>query len=511
MKKKIHLFLVLILMITTLFSCSTSDEQVDQTMTYHLDEEELSEVVSNSKVGVLAGGSDELCMSELYPDAKTYPFSTNSDILAAVGASKVQYGISSEAQAILYIKANDYRYEYCDTPLFTFNNAFALNKDNTELTKQISECIQQMKEDGTLDSLYQKWVIDGDYSTDDIPRLEGDDIPVLEAAVDCTGEPLAFIYNGEKTGYDCEVLERVAYQLGMRVEFQDMTFGALISSVVSGKSDVAVGITPTEERAKQIDFTETYYEEKCVIVSKKEDSNHVSIIDSLKNSFIGTFITENRWELFVSGIGITLLISIGSFVLGTICGILICWMLMAKKKWISKLGSLYVTISTGIPVLVWLMILYYIVFKQIDISGIIVAIITFGLQTGASLSGVFQTGVESIDKGQIEAAQALGFSSFGVFKNVIFPQVTRNIFGLYEGEFVGLVKTTSIVGYIAITDLTKVSDIVRSRTYQAFFPLIITAIIYFVLTHVLIIVLKKIQRKINHRNILLKGVKQDEC
>ena len=184
---------------------------------------------------------------------------------------------------------------------------------------------------------------------------------------------------------------------------------------------------------------------------------------------------------------------------------------MAKKKWISKLGSLYVTISTGIPVLVWLMILYYIVFKQIDISGIIVAIITFGLQTGASLSGVFQTGVESIDKGQIEAAQALGFSSFGVFKNVIFPQVTRNIFGLYEGEFVGLVKTTSIVGYIAITDLTKVSDIVRSRTYQAFFPLIITAIIYFVLTHVLIIVLKKIQRKINHRNILLKGVKQDEC
>lgn len=92
-----------LLMISTLFGCSTSDDQVDQTMTYHLDEEELSDVVSNVKVGVLAGRSDELCMSELYSDSKTYPFSTNSDILAAVGASKVWYGMNFEAQAIFYL------------------------------------------------------------------------------------------------------------------------------------------------------------------------------------------------------------------------------------------------------------------------------------------------------------------------------------------------------------------------------------------------------------------------
>ena len=184
-------------------------------------------------------------------------------------------------------------------------------------------------------------------------------------------------------------------------------------------------------------------------------------------------------------------------------------MLISKNKALNKIASIYNKIVTGIPILVWLMILYYIVFKSVNLSSIVVAIITFSLQTGAYLSSIFKTGIDSIDKGQEEAAKSLGFNDMQIFKKIILPQAALNIFDLYEGEFVSLVKTTSIVGYIAINDLTKVSDIVRSRTYQAFFPLVATAIIYFVVTYVFIILLNQLRKKINPklRKIILKGVK----
>ncbi len=389
-------------------------------------------------------------------------------------------------------------------------NAFALSKENTDLTDQINQCIQSLSEDGTLQSLQIKWVTENNYTMEDVPIIEDEDAPVLKVAVSCTTEPFAFIYHNEPAGHDIELIERIAYMLGMRVEFQQMDFSATITSVVSGKSDVAISITPTEERAQQVDFTEIYHNEKIVVVSLKDNVRNRSFIDTIKEYFKGTFITENRWKLFVSGIEVTVVISVFSYLLGTIIGALLCLMLMSKNKIITMIAKVYCKLSTGIPILVWLMILYYIVFKEFDISGIIVAIIAFGLQTGASLSGIFKTGIDSIDVGQKEAAEALGFNEMTIFKKIIFPQAALKIFDLYKGEFVSIVKTTSIVGYVAISDLTKVSDIVRSRTYQAFFPLIATAIIYFIITYLFVILLNQIQKKINPklRKHVLKGVQR---
>ena len=188
---------------------------------------------------------------------------------------------------------------------------------------------------------------------------------------------------------------------------------------------------------------------------------------------------------------------------------MLCAMLSSKHAVTRNIARAYGKIVTGIPILVWLMILYNMVFKGMDIPGIAVAVIGFGMDTGAALSGVFKTGLDSLDHGQIEAAEALGFLPGAVFRRIVFPQAAARVFDLYKGQFVSLVKSTSIVGYIAIVDLTKVSDIVRSRTYQAFFPLITTALIYFGITAFFVLLLSRLQRRLNPRlrRSVLAGIK----
>jgi polar amino acid transport system substrate-binding protein len=133
-------------------------------------------------------------------------------------------------------------------------------------------------------------------------------------------------------------------------------------------------------------------------------------------------------------------------------------------------------------VLVVLMLVFYVVFASIDIHPVLAAVLAFGMNFAAYISEVFRTGIEAVDKGQTEAGLAMGFSRIGTFRHVVLPQMLRRILPIYKGEFISLVKMTSIVGYIAVQDLTKASDIIRSRTFDAFFPLLFVAFLYFVIS-----------------------------
>jgi len=139
----------------------------------------------------------------------------------------------------------------------------------------------------------------------------------------------------------------------------------------------------------------------------------------------------------------------------------------------------------GTPILVILLIMYYVVFNGVNLQAELIAAIALALNFAAYAGEMMRTGVDGIDQGVLEAARALGFGRCEVFRKIIFPIATRRIMPVYKGEFISLLKTTSIVGYVAIQDLTKVSDIVRARTYEAFFPLISTALIYFLSAHLL--------------------------
>ena len=474
--------------------------------TFELTDSEIDARLSESKIGAVSGSLSEQNAFADYPDAqiKTYP--TATDALNALSAEKIDYALVTEQQAEAYLEQTT-GCRYCTDPVYATPNSFIMARDNTELCEKINAVLARFREDGTLDRVYEKW-LSGDYSQGDIPLCE--DGEVLSVAVSANLEPLCFVYNNEITGSDCEIVQRIAYELGMRVEFTEMSYSAIIPAIASGKVDVSLACSYSEERAKEVLFSDAYYEERIVLVERTTSSGETTpFLEKLKNSFIGTFLTENRWELFAKGIGVTIEISVLAYILGTVLGMVLCLMLRSSSRIYRGIAMIYSKIITGIPILVWLMVLYYMVFRSVNISGIIVAIIGFGLETGASLAGVFKTGLDSVDDGQVEAAMALGFLPSETFRRIVFPQAAARIFDLYSGAFVSLVKATSIVGYIAIMDLTKVSDIVRSRTYQPFFPLIATALIYFGITRIFVVLLRRVQRKLNPklRKCVLKGIK----
>lgn len=219
--------------------------------------------------------------------------------------------------------------------------------------------------------------------------------------------------------------------------------------------------------------------------------------------FYKTFICEDRYLYFLEGLKYTLVIAIFSVFLGLFLGIVTSvirdYNSNTKKLHIlSKISGFYVYIIRGTPTLLQLMIFYYVVFKTVNISPIIVGILTFGINSGAYVSEIFRAGFLSIDKGQREASSSLGLNYIKTMKYVIFPQALSKIFPALGNEIITLVKETSIAGYIGIVELIKASDIISSRTYDYFFPLIVAALVYLFLTYLLSRIMKFWERKLNH-------------
>lgn len=226
------------------------------------------------------------------------------------------------------------------------------------------------------------------------------------------------------------------------------------------------------------------------------------------NDFDKSLIQDDRYKFILTGIKNTLLISFFSVLLGVIIGTIVAMIIAYNKesrklKILAKLSKLYVTIIRGTPVLLQLMIMYYVVFRNArNINLIFVGSLTFGINSGAYVSEIIRAGLESIDKGQMEAGRSLGLNYLKTMKLIILPQAIKNILPAIGNEFVTLIKETSVAGYIGIRDLTKASDIIASRTYDYFFPLIIAATIYLILVLGMSKILKIFERKLakNDRN-----------
>jgi len=202
-------------------------------------------------------------------------------------------------------------------------------------------------------------------------------------------------------------------------------------------------------------------------------------MNSIAESFINNLIVEDRYRMILDGLQVTLIITLCAALLGTLLGGLVCWMRMSHKKWLQQVAKAYIDLMRGTPVLVLLMLMYYVVMAPMDASGIVVAIVTFAMNTAAYISEMLRTTIQGIDRGQTEAGLALGFTQRQTFFKIVLPQVVRKVMPVFQGEMISLLKGTSIVGYIAVADMTRASDLIRSRTFDAFFPLILTAIIYF--------------------------------
>ncbi len=217
---------------------------------------------------------------------------------------------------------------------------------------------------------------------------------------------------------------------------------------------------------------------------------------SVSDSFYNNLIEDDRYRMILDGLQVTLIITFCAAILGTLLGGLVCWMRMNRRSWLQKVAKVYIDIMRGTPVLVLLMLMYYVVLAPMKATGIVVAIITFAMNMAAYVSEMLRTAIQGIDRGQTEAGLALGFTRRQTFVRIVLPQVIKSVMPVYQGEVISLLKGTSVVGYIAVADMTRASDLIRSRTFDAFFPLIVTAIIYFLMAWLIGLLLTSlVQRK----------------
>lgn len=219
-------------------------------------------------------------------------------------------------------------------------------------------------------------------------------------------------------------------------------------------------------------------------------------------SFYKTVIYDNRYEYIFEGLFNTIIIAFFAVIIGIVIGILISiirnnYEVNGKGKFLNSIANLYVNIIRGTPVILQLMIIYYVIFKSVDINIVVVGIIAFGINSGAYVSEIIRAGINSIPKGQMEAGFSLGLRYGTVMKDIILPQAIRNILPALGNEFITLLKETSVGAYIGIIELTKASDIIASRTYDYFFPLIIIAIIYLIMTLGLSKLVNVMERRLN--------------
>lgn len=450
------------------------------------------EDIKTKKIGVLLGSVHDGYAHQHYPQATVMQYKSTSDLILAVKTGKVDAGLFVH-ELLLDVLRQDANLGFLDKILEVHPVAYGFNKNNQALRDQYNAFLATLKRDGTYDDMVDRWINKGETTLPQIETPNKNGLLTVGHITD-SGLPFVTIKDNQLTGFNIEMTKRFAAFIGKDVRFDDMEFGSLIPALATGKIDV-IGMTlmVTEERKTKIDFADPFYAVgmhafglKKNIAAYEDTAETTSatpaFFKNIAESFYSNIIQEQRYLLLWDGLKTTVIISILSTIFGTLLGAIVCFMRMSKNSLLTIPAKIYISILRGMPVLVLLMLIFYVVFGAVNIDPVIVATIAFGMNFGAYTAEIFRSGIESIEKGQMEAGIAMGFNKVKTFTYIILPQTVRRILPIYKGEFISLVKMTSIVGYIAVQDLTKASDIIRSRTFDAFFPLIMIAILYFLIS-----------------------------
>lgn len=323
----------------------------------------------------------------------------------------------------------------------------------------------------------------------------------LVMATNAEFEPYEYREDGKIVGIDVEMATAVADKLGMELEIQDMQFDSIITAVQSGKADMGVaGMTVTEDRLKNINFSDPYTTAtQVIIVRNGKSATAFDLSESIKNNFI----TDARWKYMANGLLTTIQITFFAVIIGIVLGFIIAIIrsscdMTGKAKLINWIMKAYLTIIRGTPAMIQLLIIYYVIFAATNINKVLVATIAFGLNSSAYIAEIVRSGIMSIDPGQFEAGRSLGFTYVQTMRYFILPQAFKNVLPALGNEFIVLLKETSISGYIGIMDLTRGGDFIRSRTYEAFFPLITVALIYLIIVVGLSTMVGRLERRLKN-------------
>ena len=463
--------------------------------------------LKDKRIGVLLGSVHDTFVKKNYPNATIMQYKSPPDIVLAVKSGKADAAMYTH-EVLQQVLRDDPGLAIVGKPLFTVPIGIGFNRSNDGLREKFNEFLRQIRHNGIYDDMVKRWMKEGDTRMPEIAAVPANGVLVAGNVSD-KGMPFTIVKDNKLIGFDIELAQRFAAHLGKEIKFADMEFGSLIAAASTNKIDMIVStLMITDERKKQIAFSDPYYELGSVVFALKKniaayaaptgatetEPAPASFMQGIANSFQSNIIQEERHLLIWDGLKTTVVISVLATLFGTLLGAAVCWMRMSKQAVLNLPARVFISILRGTPVLVLLMLIFYVVFASVNISPVLVAVIAFGMNFAAYVSEIFRTGIEGVEQGQTEAGISLGFTRVATFLHFVLPQTVQRILPVYKGEFISLVKMTSIVGYIAVQDLTKASDIIRSRTFDAFFPLIMVAILYFMISWVLMQSLEYFER-----------------
>ena len=362
--------------------------------------------------------------------------------------------------------------------------AFGFQKGG-ELRDKFNVFLDSLGRDGSLERMREFWVNPDGVPFETIPEIEAftEGVP-LRVGTASMREPNSYVANGVWVGFEVELIKRFAAWIKRPVVISHFDVPSLIFGLQTGNVDIMMGsITITEERQKSIDFSVPYEikHPAYYVIDRESEIHNAAFFSRIGDSFYQNLILDKRWSYITRGLMKTLDLTVLSVFFGSLLGILLCAMARSRKKWMKDFVSVYALLMHGLPMLVLLLFMFYVVFSGTSVNALIVAVVAFSMNFASSASGIFSSSIDAIPKGQTEAGLALGFTKFGTFTNIVLPQAIQKGLSSFKGACIGLLKNTSIVGYIGVLDLTKASDLIRSRTFDAFVPLLIISVVYLIL------------------------------
>ena len=471
--------------------------------------------LKDKRIGVQLGTVFDIYATKTFPNATVLQFPSFQEVVLAVVAGKVDAGLN-DVDTIAEVMRSRTDLATFGEILFSSPVAAGFNKSKPELRLAFDAFLKEIRANGVHADMVERWMNQRSRQMPALPSATANGVLVVGTST--TGFPFVAVQDGELAGFDVELARRFGAHIGKEVRFANQEFAGLIAALVSGKVDVIISdMFMTAERAKQIDFSEPYFAQDNAAFGLRANTLprvaasapapeaadapvELSFIDKVVEGFESNILRERRYLLLWDGLKATVIISIFATLFGTALGAAVCFMRMSPLALLRVPARCYIALLRGIPVVVLLMLIFYVVFASVSIDPVFVAVIAFGMNFAAYVSEMFRSGIEGIDPGQSEAGIAMGFSRTQTFLYIVLPQMLQRTLPVYKGEFISLVKMTSIVGYIAVQDLTKASDIIRSRTFDAFFPLVMVAVLYFVISWVLMQALEYLERVTDPRS-----------
>lgn len=460
--------------------------------------------LEGSVIGVQVGTTGDIYVTDYEGDeagTKVERYKKGSDAISSLKNGKLDCVVIDEEPAKAFVKRNS-DLSILEEEFTVEEYAICVSKDREDLCEDINKALTILKQNGTLDKIIDSYITDIDNEDRyhyESPEGQTYENGKLVMATNVAFPPYEYYENNQVMGIDAEMAKAVADELHYELEISDIDFDAIITAVQGGKADIGVaGMTVTEDRLKNINFTDSYTTAKQVIVVRNGKQGSLS---SIKDSFYVNFVEDDRYMYIVKGFGNTLIIALFAALLGIILGFVVAVIRathdkVGSLKLLNALCHVYLTIIRGTPTMIQLLIIYYVIFASSDINKVVVAILAFGINSGAYVAEIVRGGIMSLDNGQFEGARSLGLTHTQTMIHVVLPQTFKNTLPALANEFIVLIKETSISGYIGLRDLTMAGMIIQSNTFQAFFPLIGVALIYLVIVLALSAGVNRLERSL---------------